>query len=63
MKARYCLEAVEQQELKKKGDCFSKMKLWYQKTITLLGLQIYGFYYHFISLFKPHKELPDEILL
>jgi len=63
MKAKYCLEAVEQQELKKRGDGFSKMKLWYQKTITLLGFKIYGFYYHFISLFKPHKELPDEILL
>jgi len=61
--AKYCLEAVEQQELKNKGDSLSKLKLWYQRTVTMLGFKIYGFYYHFISWFKPQKELPDEILL
>jgi len=61
--ARYCLEAVEQQELKNKGDSMSKIRLWYQKAATLMGLRLYGYYHSFMSLFKPHQELPDEILL
>jgi len=60
--AKYCLEEVEQQELKRKNDAASRVKLWWQKTSTLVGFQLYGLYYSCISMFK-RSELPDQVLL
>jgi aarF domain-containing kinase len=60
--AKYCLETVEQQELKQQNNYSSKVKLWSQKTTTLLGLKFYSLYFSFMSMFK-NQQLPDEILL